>query len=536
MKAPSIRRASATVIGVALFAKGIGFLREMVVAAVFGTSRTVDVYLAALAIPALVGTVLAYSLPNTFVPLFTAARAGERPGRHAARVVVAIAVLAIGVFAFAPAVADLTSRGFAAPERQETVFALRILAGSMIFLALEALLRSRLHAAKRFVRPGLAFACQSVTIIAAVALFPGGGVRTLAVGYLVGTVAAVVWNLLPGPGGLGRGGGEGVAVAGAPAASDSGAPESVPAVASGADPAPSGPVGRWVLAVLLVDAASQLYGLLDRRFGSFLGEGSIAAVQYANLLTFLPMTILATGLSTAIFPFLSEAVLIGDRKRAGHILDRAVRWSLVGIVPVTVLLFALSEPLVALLFERGAFGADSRLLTASVVRPLAWGLMPGLFVTIAAKVFHAGRRWRPVMVSVGAGLLVKAVVSRAAVASIGVTGLAWGTVAGLGTAAVVFLVALPGSYVAGHRTAWLRYAVTLLALSAIGVVPARFRAAMLPEGTKLADLAVVAVAALGVLVAVGGLGARLGLAEVREVLRRLPGRRPDETGAGETPR
>ena len=106
MSEPSVRRAGITVLAFVIGGKAIGFLREVVIAGTYGTSQIVDVYLAAVTIPALINGILYQALPNAFIPLF--ARTGHNQGstqRVAWGVLAAMASVSAGLWLFAVPIA-----------------------------------------------------------------------------------------------------------------------------------------------------------------------------------------------------------------------------------------------------------------------------------------------------------------------------------------------------------------------------------------------------------------------------------------------
>ena len=154
-------------------------------------------YLAGITLPVMAATVVFHSIPNAFIPLFSETNPHERAHRQAWGVLGLAFLISGGVWWLAGPIASLTNAGFPEAMRSETVAVLRITAGAIALATMEALLRSRLLAQKRFVRPGLSVMLQSTVIIIAVWLYPNGGPRTLAWGFLAGTAAAALYNLSP---------------------------------------------------------------------------------------------------------------------------------------------------------------------------------------------------------------------------------------------------------------------------------------------------------------------------------------------------
>jgi putative peptidoglycan lipid II flippase len=362
MSAQSLRSAGMTVVTLSVAGKGIGLVREVVTAAIFGASLAVDLFLAAVTIPVAVGTILYHSLPNAFVPLFS--DSDSHSGRNAAWIVALCAApVSLLLWAVAPILAQVTTEGFSPEARTEAIWLFRIGSASIVFAAAEALLRSRLLAARRFVAAGVSDVWLSTITIAALLIHPEGGARTLAWGYTLGTVAAAFWSLS--------------AVifekraAHPPSASH--APEHAPKLG-------------WIAGVLVTGVAGFLYALIDRRFGSFLSEGSIASLQYASLLASPLLTVCGMALSTAAFPFLARAVQLSDQAEVRRILDRSMRWSLLVGSAATAVLVILGPETASIIFERGAFDAGARTVTGNVARVYGIWLIPAVISTLVARV------------------------------------------------------------------------------------------------------------------------------------------------------
>ena len=449
MSAPSLRRAGVAVIGVTLLAKGVGYVREAVVAAVFGTTSVVDLYLAAAAIPAVICTVIYYSVPNAFVPLFSGSHQMRRRARiTASGLLVVMLGLSAAVWLWASPLSNLLVRGFPESARSESAHLLRIGAWAIVFATLEALGRSRLLAGKHFVRPGLAFLWQSAAMVTAVLVWPEHGARALVWGFVAGTGLAALWNL---------------------AARQAAVPDAVtPSPHSESASAMS--ASRWVMAVFLVDAIAQAFSLIDRHFGSYLPAGSIAALQYANQIAFIPFSVLGMGLSTAIFPYLSDAVAANDGARTEIVLDRAVRWSLLGVVPMAVGMIVFRQDVVTLLLERGAFNAASRQLTATALAAFSVGLVPSVLAALWSRVFYSSRQWRPILYGSLVGISAKAVCGWWWVQSAGVTGLAAATAVAHCVWVLPLFWILRTAIPTERFLAWGSYGVRVLLLAAVPAV------------------------------------------------------------------
>jgi len=505
MGTPSIRQAGITVIIFAISVKVFGLAREMIVAAHYGTSQIVDVYLAGITIPAMVGTVLIQTLPNAFVPLFTGGPKNRRGRTRAAFSLVAISgLIAATLWFLAEPAASLTSSGFSAAARAETVIILRIVAAAVAMATIEALMRSRLLAQKRFVHSGIAGWWTSAAMVIAIVLHPEGGARTLAWGYVVGSLMAAVWNLMPYVLRRRR------------------SPRTEHAVS---EPISSSGEGYWVAAVIFLGCTGLFYTLLDRYLASFLGEGSIAALQYANLVASQPVAIYGIAIGTAVFPYLSKKIAESDSNAVRQIIDRAIRWALVGGVPVAIWIGVLGDEIVSILFERGAFGASSRSATGLLLVPYGFWLVPAVLAPVLLRVYYAMFCWRPILTAVLAGLFVKVVLSLWWVENFGVLGLVAATAAAATATIFVLLSALPREFMERNWVHWGQLFITLAGLSLAGAITGFYLPDVLSI-TEWGGRAVLRVVA-GVVLSLGlglSLGPRLHIDEVKRLRAWIAGR------------
>jgi putative peptidoglycan lipid II flippase len=160
--------------------------------------------------------------------------------------------------------------------------------------------------------------------------------------------------------------------------------------------------------------------VIDRYLAWTTGEASIALMHIATTLVQLPLGLVATALSFAVLPSLSRALDDDEFRRT---LSFGLRLALLLVVPTTLGLILLREPVLRLLFERGAFTAEDTILTG---RAFVWYAPQMPFWAVDQLIvfaFYARRDTRtPVLVGVFGTLLYLAV-ALATVAPLGVFGL-----------------------------------------------------------------------------------------------------------------
>ncbi len=133
-------------------------------------------------------------------------------------------------------------------------------------------------------------------------------------------------------------------------------------------------VGAMMLPVVLASGIGQVFTMIDWRLASGLAEGSIAALNYASKLMQLPQGLFVTAVTTAVFPTLSHLAAADRRPEMAETLRRAMKVVLLLAVPGAAGLMVLREPIVALLFQRGAFDARATAMTSAALLFFAVGL------------------------------------------------------------------------------------------------------------------------------------------------------------------
>ncbi|MBF0201627.1 MAG: murein biosynthesis integral membrane protein MurJ, partial [Desulfamplus sp.] len=114
--------------------------------------------------------------------------------------------------------------------------------------------------------------------------------------------------------------------------------------------------------------------LICTLLGSFLAQGSISHLYYADRLIQFPLALFAVSLSTSLFPELSKKIASSDIDEASFIFTRGLSMVLFISIPSMAGLIILRDPITALLFHQGAFGPGDVQATGHVLLFLSTGL------------------------------------------------------------------------------------------------------------------------------------------------------------------
>jgi len=374
-----VARAAGTIGLFTLLSRVLGFLRDMVLARLFGASLAADAFFVAFRIPNLFRELLAEgTMSAAFVPVFTEKLAtGDREAAWAlaSRVFTLLlmlltAVVALGVVA-APLIVRVMAPGFADDPDQEalTVLLTRIMFPYLMFIGLSALAMGILNAHRAFALPALAPFCFNLVLIsAALWLAPRFAEPTVALG--LGVVAGGAAQLaLQVPGLVKR--------------------RMVPRPAF----APRDPdvrrIGRLMVPVVFGLSVTQVNLLVGTLLASLLATGSVSYLYYGMRLIHFPLGVFGVALATAILPTLSTQAARGDLDGLQAGVTDALKLVAFITVPAMAGLIALRFPIISLLFERGAFDAAATAGVAVAVVAYAVGLWAFAAVRIVAATFYA---------------------------------------------------------------------------------------------------------------------------------------------------
>ncbi|MGE0080892.1 MAG: murein biosynthesis integral membrane protein MurJ [Thiohalomonadaceae bacterium] len=461
-------RSTATVGGLTMISRVLGFIRDVVIARVFGAGLGTDAFFVAFKIPNFMRRLFAEgAFSQAFVPVLSEYKA--KRSADEVRMLIADAAGTLGGFLSllsvagmlgAPWLVMLFAPGFIdeAEKFALTTELLRVTFPYLLFISLAALAGGVLNTFSRFAVPAVTPVWLNISLIAA-ALF--------AAPYFEQPVEALAW---------------GVFIAGVLQLAFQ-----LPAIARlGLLGRPrwgwSDPGVRRILKLMLPaifgSSVAQVNLLLDTIIASFLVTGSVSWLYYSDRLVEFPLGVFGVALGTVILPSLSRQHAEAAPEDFAHTLDWAVRWALLIGVPATVGLMLLAGPMLTSLFHYGAFtDHDARMATLSLVT-FSLGLVGFMLVKVLAPGFYARQDTRtPVRFGIYSMLFNMAVNLLVIVplAMMGVSGLHAGLA--LATSLAAFLNAgllfrrLRADRVWRPAPGWGRFALRLmLANGAMGVV------------------------------------------------------------------
>ncbi|MEW6172440.1 MAG: murein biosynthesis integral membrane protein MurJ [Bacillota bacterium] len=345
----TIARATAVVLGLSLLSRLAGYGRDAAIAYRFGSHGPTDAFFVASLIPNAFLGIIGLGLAAVIVPLF-AEYAGQNRPKEAWRLMslvinttttIIVVCTLIGVLG-APIIARGLAGGFPPETLHLTARLIAIIMPAVVFMVLAGIFQGILNANNVFGPPAAGPVAMNIVIILA-ALLAGKyfGVFGLTLGAVAGSIVYVLVQL--------------------PAL------RSVNFRYSFCFNVRHPGLRRvliMVLPVILSSSIGMVYTMIDWRLASGLIEGSISSLSFANKLINIPQGLFVTAVTTAVFPTLSHMMAGEKRADTASTLQRAIKMVLLLGIPGTVGLIVLREPVVALLYQRGAFDAHATQMTA----------------------------------------------------------------------------------------------------------------------------------------------------------------------------
>jgi putative peptidoglycan lipid II flippase len=144
------------------------------------------------------------------------------------------------------------------------------------------------------------------------------------------------------------------------------------------------------LPIIFSSWVQPINNLINIRLASTLSDGgSVAALDYANRLYIILVGVFTYAVTNIIFPALSRAESSGNKEEFSLIVSKGIRYVLVIIVPVMAGFLALSTPIVRLVYERGQFDSHSTYLTASALFYYSLGMTGYAVMEVSNRAFYA---------------------------------------------------------------------------------------------------------------------------------------------------
>lgn len=406
----------------------VSVLRELYVAASFGTGDALDAFIVALVLPSFVINVVGGSVAAALIPTYI--RVHDQEGQSEAQAVVSsIVLLGAGLLGIAaillalasPVILPLLASGFDPEKLELTRRLFLLLLPAVILGGVASIWSAVLNAGNQFAWVAFSQVLIPIATIAAliagrswevyalaVGMVGGFGLRLVTLGWALSRHGVDIWPRWQGV---------------------------------------SGAVRQVVAQYLpMVAGAGLLSGttLVDQAVASTLEPGSVATLSYGTRIVLLVTGLGAAALGTAVLPFFSRMVAASDWDHLRRTMRTFAVLTLLITLPCAAVLYHFSAPIVSLVFERGAFTAEDTALVSRVQALYALQLpFFGVGILYSRLISSLGAN-RLLLVQAGICLAVDAALAFGLSRLLGVAGIALGT-------SVMYAVALGLLALMGRR-------------------------------------------------------------------------------------
>jgi putative peptidoglycan lipid II flippase len=452
---------SAGVIGLATFlSRLLGFIRDIVLARLFGVYVYAQAFVVAFKIPNLFRDLVGEGAANAaFVPVFSEYKVKypEKEFWELANVVLnLLLVILMGItilgIIFSPLIVRLIAPGFISdPHKLEITIRLnRIIFPYILLVALAAYSMSILNTLKHFSVPAFGPCLLNISIIVFAIIF-GESIKGLSLGVLIGGLLQLAIQI--------------------PVLYKKGF--HLELFRKFKHPG-ANTIGKLMLPRLFSSSIYQLNNFVDSIFGSLgfiVGEGGVAVLYFSYRLIQFPIGIFSNSLSQAILPTLSTQALEETQDNLKNTLSFGLRSTFLVMVPASIAFMVLAHPIIATIFQGGRFDVYSTEQTASALLFYSIGLFAYGATKILQSCFFALKdTLTPAKISAVA-LIVNIILNYILMFPLKLAGLALATsISGINTFIILLWLLRKKIHSFGVRTIILSFVRILLASCAMGLV------------------------------------------------------------------
>lgn len=406
-----VKKAAVVIIILTLLSKGLGFIRELILAYWFNASNYSDAYLLSSdIITILFGWLTSFSL--VFTPIYShevvskGRKAGVEYTRKLITLVGFISILAI-VFTkiFSCQIVTVVAHGLS-PDSTELVSSyLRIAVLSVAFSAVSEILISYLNVCSMHIKanslnlPFNLFECLSI-FVAGFFKHPELMVLGIVIGQLSKLIVGAIWTR----------------------------EDKVlkPTIANRADESIHRTFAMF-FPVFISSMLVEINTLVDKSFASYLPDGSITILNYGAVTRRFIFSIFSVLITSILYPRVSKLLANNNRKELAPMLQKLYGYTLFAILPVTAVAIIYRREISSILFVRGSFDESYLNVLASVFAMYCVGLLFMILNELNSKIIYADGDPKTSMlvgiISIGANIILDALL----ISKMGVIGLALAT-------------------------------------------------------------------------------------------------------------
>lgn len=416
---------------ITLFGKILGLVREQLLAANYGTEMEAAAFLLASRIPrTFFDVIFASAISASFIPIFVEylqKYGKEEAYRLANRFITVIStvtiVMMLAGMALAEPLTQLIAPGYDGTTAQLCVSLLRMLFPTMLFTAVAFSFVGILQSLDEFNIPAaLSVASNGVLILYYIFFNDKFGIYGLTIAFLIGWAMQAIMQIPS----LHK---KGYRYKPDFHFKDEGLKK----------------IGKLMLPVMVSTWIQPINFMVNTRFASQLANGSVtngelgvSALEYANNLYTIIVGVFVLAIANMVFPKFSR--MTEDKKEFGLAVRGTLKAMIFLLIPMTVGLMALAEPVVTLIYKRGEFDLLATELTSAALFFFALGMVGYGVQNILSRAFYANQDGKTPFYSGLVSIVINAVLCWLLLKPMGIGGLALAAAVSSTAAAAVLMV------------------------------------------------------------------------------------------------
>lgn len=396
---------------VTLFTKVIGFARDITLSYFYGASNISDAYLIADTIPIIILAFIGSGIATSYIPLYCSIEkesgtelADKFTNNITNLIVILCSVIILMTLVFTVPIVKLFASGFEGETLKIAVGFTRISIFGIFFSGLIYIFCAYLHLKNNFVLPALRGIPYSFIIIISIILSSIGRIEILPIGSVI-AVAFQLFLLIPYI--YMKGYRYSLAIDG----HDKNLRKMV----------------YLSLPVIIGVSVNQINVLVDRTIASQVAIGGISALTYANRLNLFIQGIFVVSIATVMYPMISKMAAENNVVGIKKSLSEAIGGINLLVVPATLGTMIFVEPIIKMLFGRGAFDSQAVSMTSYALFFYSIGMVGFGIREVLSRVFYSLQDTKTPMKNAAIAMLMNIVLNIILSKFLGIGGLALAT-------------------------------------------------------------------------------------------------------------
>ena len=406
-----MKRTAIILMIITITSKLIGFAREVVLSYFYGASHISDAYLISLTIPSVIFGFIGVGISTGYIPMYTnivnekGVKAGNRYTNNLINILMVLCtvIVVIGLF-FTKPIVKLFASGFAGETLELAVQFTKIGLIGMYFTGMLAIFNAFLQIKGNYITPALAGFPMNFVVILSIFISAKREPWVLAVGSLLSLIAQFLLVI--------------------PFVRKKGYRYQF--IINIKDRYIID-MGHIALPVILGTSVDRINVLVDRTLASGIAVGGITALNYANRINGFVQGIVVASISTVMYPMISKMAAEENISGLKRSVSEAINLINLLVIPATVGAMLFAEPIVNLLFGRGAFDLEALTMTSSAFFFYSIGMLGFGLRQIMSRAFYSLQDTKTPVINSSIAVVINIILNLILSRFLGIGGLALAT-------------------------------------------------------------------------------------------------------------